>query len=135
MAGKSLTGQLKDKLIQQALERKLKHNDAAAQRDHHPTSINPFAATAIPETLTRFDQHSGYKQMQIIHKGSVQLGIENPFFRVHDGIAGATTQIKGRAYINYASYNYLGLSSDTRVSQAAKEVIDQYGTSVSASRP
>ncbi len=43
-------------------------------------------------------------------------------------------KIAGIQYINFASYNYLGLSGDPRVSLAAKQAIDKYGTSVSASR-
>lgn len=130
MVGKNLSGQIKDKLIQQALERKLKKTEQSEHR-----GFNPLAPRAdIPEAWCRFDQQAGYKQLQIIYKGGAQLGVGNPFFRVHDGIAGATTEIAGRRYINYASYNYLGLSGDPRVSQAAKDAIDQYGTSVSASR-
>ncbi|MDP2901742.1 MAG: aminotransferase class I/II-fold pyridoxal phosphate-dependent enzyme [Methylovulum sp.] len=129
MAGKSLTGQIKDKLIQQALERKLKKTGS----EHH--EANPLKTRSdVPEAWYRFDQYPGYKQLQIIYKGGVQFGIASPFFRVHEGIAGATTQINGRPYVNYASYNYLDLSGDRRVSDAAKAAIGQYGTSVSASR-
>lgn len=129
MASKSLPGQIKDRLIQQALERKLKKTES----EQH--EINPLKARAdIPEAWYRFDQYPGYKQLQIIYKGGAQFGIASPFFRIHEGIAGATTRIDGRSYINYASYNYLGLSGDSRVSGAAKEAIDRYGTSVSASR-
>lgn len=130
MAIKSLSGQLKDKLIQQALERKLKKNEQSV-----PHRVNPLQTSIdIPASWYHFDQHPGYKQLQIVYKGGAQLGIPSPFFRIHDGIAGALTEIKGRQYINYASYNYLGLSGDHRVSEAAKEAIDRYGTSVSASR-
>ncbi len=62
------------------------------------------------------------------------LKIDNPYFRVHAGIAGAKTEIDGRVYDNFVSYNYLGLNGDARVSDAAKAAIDRYGTSVSASR-
>ncbi len=61
-------------------------------------------------------------------------GLKNPFFAVHDGTAKDTTDIAGRSLINYASYNYLGLSGEPRVIAAAQEAIAQYGTSVSASR-
>ncbi|MBK8815455.1 MAG: aminotransferase class I/II-fold pyridoxal phosphate-dependent enzyme [Methylococcaceae bacterium] len=131
MAGRSLSNRLKDKLIQQAIERKIKRNEDEGESSRK----NPLQESLdIPSSFYRFDQHPGYKQMQIINKGAEQLGIENPFFRVHDGIAGATTTIEGRSYINFASYNYLGLSGDQRVSNAAKMAIDRYGTSVSASR-
>ena len=60
--------------------------------------------------------------------------LKNPFFTVHNGTARDTTNIAGRSLISYASYNYLGLSGDPRVNEAAKQAIAQYGTSVSASR-
>jgi 8-amino-7-oxononanoate synthase len=130
MTGKNLPGLLKDKLIQQAIERKLKRHEESELKQHNPLK----ATVEIPEAYFRFDQHPGFKQMQIIGKGAELLGIQSPFFREHDGIVGATTSIEGRPFINYASYNYLGLSGDPRVSEAAKKAIDQHGTSVSASR-
>lgn len=63
-----------------------------------------------------------------------QMGLENPFFQPHEGVAGATTIIDGREVINFASYNYLGMAGDPAVTAAAKAAIDRYGTSVSASR-
>jgi len=63
-----------------------------------------------------------------------RLGVDNPFFRVHDDIAGATTRINGREYINFSNYNYLGLAGHPDVNKAAKDAIDRYSTSVSASR-
>ncbi|WP_286936528.1 aminotransferase class I/II-fold pyridoxal phosphate-dependent enzyme [Achromobacter sp. UBA4530] len=60
--------------------------------------------------------------------------MKNPFFKLHEGTAGARTQIDGNGYINYASYNYLNMSGDPAVIAAAKAALDRYGTSVSASR-
>ncbi|MEL6320551.1 MAG: aminotransferase class I/II-fold pyridoxal phosphate-dependent enzyme [Cyanobacteria bacterium J06626_14] len=60
--------------------------------------------------------------------------LANPFFTSHQGVATATTMIDGRSCINFSSYNYLGLSGDPRVTEAAQQAIAQYGTSVSASR-
>ncbi|MGB9606579.1 MAG: aminotransferase class I/II-fold pyridoxal phosphate-dependent enzyme, partial [Bryobacteraceae bacterium] len=48
--------------------------------------------------------------------------------------AAATTVIEGRSYINFSSYNYLGLAGHPAVNKAAKDAIDRYGTSASASR-
>ena len=58
----------------------------------------------------------------------------NPYFRVNEVIVNNKTQIGGRELLSWSSYNYIGLSGDERVSKAAKEAVDQYGTSVSASR-
>lgn len=131
MSSQNLPNRLKNKLIQQAIERKIKRNEEEVETKRK----NPLQESLeIPAAFCRFDQHPGYKQMQIIHKGAEQLGIANPFFRVHEGMAGAHTVIDGKSFINYASYNYLGLSGDPRVSETAKAAIDRYGTSVSASR-
>lgn len=61
-------------------------------------------------------------------------GAINPYFTVHEGLNNETTIIGGQSFINYSSYNYLGMSGNPVVSSAAKEAIDYFGTSVSASR-
>nr|WP_206038234.1 aminotransferase class I/II-fold pyridoxal phosphate-dependent enzyme [Rhodococcus sp. HNM0569] len=61
-------------------------------------------------------------------------GLTNPFFHPHDGTNGATVSYSGRELINFGSFSYLGLAEDPRVREAAKDAIDVYGTSVSASR-
>jgi 8-amino-7-oxononanoate synthase len=63
-----------------------------------------------------------------------QIGLKNPYFHVHDGTAGNRSIIDGVEMINFSSYNYLGFSGHPEVIAAAKEAIDLYGTSVSASR-
>ena len=135
-----LTAQLKGKLIQQALERRLRQQEIEAARepaaDVAQSVLAVISATAeIPEQFYRFALHPGYQQVRIISDGAAQLGIASPFFKVHEGTAGARTHIAGREYLNFASYNYLGLSGQPQVNDAAKAAIDRYGTSVSASRP
>jgi 8-amino-7-oxononanoate synthase len=80
-------------------------------------------------------EFESYRELRLIEEAADYLGIDDPFFRVHDGIAGAETVIGNRTYINFASYNYIGLNGDPRIAAAAKAAIDRYGTSVSASRP
>lgn len=60
--------------------------------------------------------------------------LPNPFFAPRAGKAGATARFRGLDLINFGSYNYLGLSADPRVLEAAKAAIDTYGMSTSASR-
>jgi 8-amino-7-oxononanoate synthase len=130
---KGLLSGLKEQLIQQALERKLR------QAEQAPPSVGATsrssAGAAAQSAWTRFDQYPGYRQLRIMNEGAARLGIDSPFFKPHEGVAEAHTRIGGKDYINYANYNYLGLSGDPVVSQAAKDAIDRYGTSVSASRP
>ncbi|MFZ3237566.1 MAG: aminotransferase class I/II-fold pyridoxal phosphate-dependent enzyme, partial [Stellaceae bacterium] len=72
---------------------------------------------------------------RMIREAAEFLGIADPFFRVHEGVAGAETIIGDTTYINFASYNYLGLNGHPEIAAAAKAAIDRWGTSVSASRP
>jgi 8-amino-7-oxononanoate synthase len=126
-----LTAAIKEKLIQQGLERRLRQTNAppAAVR-----RVSETAAADVPEQFTRFDLHPGYQQLRIMTDGAARLGISSPFFKNHDGIAGGRTRIGGKEFLNFSSYNYLGLSGHASVSGAAKAAIDRYGTSVSASR-
>jgi 8-amino-7-oxononanoate synthase len=75
------------------------------------------------------------KDIRMIREAAEFLGIADPFFRVHEGVAGAETVIGGKRYLNFASYNYLGLNGHPEIATAAKAAIDRWGTSVSASRP
>jgi 8-amino-7-oxononanoate synthase len=61
-------------------------------------------------------------------------GIDNPFFREHDGVTGSHAMIDGRRVLNFANYNYLGLSGDADVTRAAQDAVARWGSSVSASR-
>src|ERR1700691_3656861 len=100
-----LTARLKEKLIRQGLERRLRH----------PTSVQPSSARSksedetveIPEQHTRFDLHPGYQRLRIMVDGAARLGIGNPFFKVHEATAGGRTRIAQREYLNFSSYNYL----------------------------
>lgn len=122
-----LAASLKQKLIQQALQRKL---DQAAR----PVPAAAGPREEIPPAHYRFELHPGYQQVRILSEGAAAMGLPSPFFKLHEGSAGAATRIGGRSYLNFASYNYLGLSGDEAVNAAAREAIERYGTSVSASR-
>jgi len=82
----------------------------------------------------RIDHFPEYQLLEQQHALGPALGLENPFFAVHEGISGATTRREGRDLLSFASYNYLGFSGHPAVSAAAKAAIDTFGTSVSASR-
>jgi 8-amino-7-oxononanoate synthase len=117
---------IKEELIRRVMEHRLRGADQS------PPLPEPGAP--VPEAFRRFDTHPAYRRQHIIREGAAKLGIADPYFQAHDGIAGSRTRIGGREYVNFASYNYLGLCGDPRINAAAKRAIDNFGTSVSASR-
>ena len=88
----------------------------------------------IPPECYDFSQMPEYRKLKQTMRLLQATGIPNPFFSVHERVTRDTTQIGGRELISFASYNYLAMSGDPIVTAAAKAAVDQYGTSVSASR-
>lgn len=61
------------------------------------------------------------------------LGIY-PYFRALSETEGAVANFEGKEVVMIGSNNYLGLTTDPRVRQAAAEALHRYGTSVTGSR-
>ena len=130
MTTSSLGLKAKNQLIDRFLGKKTGTGEAATTQ----SAFRTVTHSNVPEAFTRFDRHPGYEKMLVPIAAAARLGLRNPFFVAHDGVAGAVTRIDGREYINFSSYNYLGLGGHPAVNKAAKDAIDRYGTSASASR-
>ena len=87
-----------------------------------------------PASEQSFEKLSGYRELKLQRAAADLIGVDNPFFRLHEARAGATTRMEGRALTNFSSYDYLGLNGHPAVSGAAKKAIDAFGISASASR-
>src|ERR1700754_2335828 len=57
-----------------------------------------------------------------------------PYFRILESQAGPVVEMEGRETIMLGSNNYLGLTTDERVKQAARDALEQDGTGVTGSR-
>jgi 8-amino-7-oxononanoate synthase len=126
----ALSATIKEKLIQKMLDKRQISSPELAT----PSLKRQQRPQSIPAEWYCFNQHPGYQQICLQKGVGQELAIPNPFFRVQNGIARQTAVIEDREYLNFASYNYLNLNGHPEVSAAAKAAIDQYGTSVSASR-
>ncbi len=84
--------------------------------------------------LRGFGSIPNLRDWGLVREGMSALGIETPYFRTHEGRAGAHSLIGNRDVINFGSYDYLGLNGDRRLHNAAAGAMARYGISASASR-
>lgn len=76
-----------------------------------------------------FDKIAHYTEA----KEAMELGIY-PYFRALSDSEGTTATFQGKEVVMIGSNNYLGLTTDPRVRQAAIDAVNRYGTSVTGSR-
>jgi myxalamid-type polyketide synthase MxaB len=88
----------------------------------------------IPERKSIVDDFAGYRALRRRIDEYEQTGKQVPFFEPRDGVSHSVMRRHERSLISYSGYNYLGLSGHPAVGAAAKNAIDKYGTSASASR-
>jgi 8-amino-7-oxononanoate synthase len=79
-----------------------------------------------------FDKIHHDETMQRV-KDAAEIGMY-PYFRALSHSEGVTATFEGKEVVMLGSNNYLGLTTDQRVRQAAIDAIKRYGTSVTGSR-
>ena len=102
-----------------------------------PAADTPEPAAPRHPNLARwldFNTLPGYAEQRLLRSAAHAMGLTDPYFLLHQGDGGASTVIDGRRMINFSSYDYLGLNHHPAVRAAAREAIDRYGISASASR-
>lgn len=129
-----LSSGAKQQLLQRMGEGRRRRRDRETP-DPSDQSPLPQSKQATPKSLNcRFEELPGYRELALQRAAAEHFGIANPYFRMYEGVGRNTISTDGRECINFASYNYLDLCGQEAISKAAKQAIDQYGTSVSASR-
>jgi 8-amino-7-oxononanoate synthase len=130
-----LTPSQKREVVKRMLRERVAHaagglRDAGART----VGLNRKTSEDPVEAFYRFEGNSEYRSMQTMKEVGKGIGINNPYYRPIEGMARASSSVAGKELVTYSYYNYLGMSGDSTVNEAAKAAIDRYGTSVSASR-
>jgi 8-amino-7-oxononanoate synthase len=86
------------------------------------------------EAHWRFELFDSYRQIVTHRAIGRRLEIDVPFFAMHEEVDGPLSVVDGRSAVTFSTYDYLGLNKDPRVAAAAKDAIDRWGMSASASR-
>jgi 8-amino-7-oxononanoate synthase len=86
----------------------------------------------MPTAIDLFEKarrHERLEQLQAAREHDLL-----PYFRLLEGPAGPVVQMEGAERVMLGGNNYLGLTGDERVKQAARDALDRYGTGVTGSR-
>src|SRR5215207_181179 len=86
------------------------------------------AATPV-DLFEKVKSHERREQLEAANAADI-----NPYFRLLTSQAGPVVEMEGRETIMLGSNNYLGLTGDERVKQAARDALETYGTGVTGSR-
>jgi 8-amino-7-oxononanoate synthase len=116
-----------------AREKLMSHVHAMRQSDKSGAA-GEAASKARRAAFTDFSTLPGFDEIRMQRAFGDKLGLENPYFRMHDGMAGARTTIADREFLNFSCYDYLSLNGHPEIVAAAKGAIDSYGISPSGSR-
>ena len=73
--------------------------------------------------------HDRLEQLQAAREGDLL-----PYFRLIESEAGPLMEVEGGEKVMLGSNNYLGLTGDDRVKQAARDALERYGTGLTGSR-
>jgi 8-amino-7-oxononanoate synthase/acyl carrier protein len=112
----------------------IRKRGSSSRTNADSTNGSDRGATRVEQPEDSIEQFPEYQRLQQTMAQMLMTGVPNPYFTVHDSVVRDTTVINGREMISFASYNYIGMSGEPRVSEAAAQAIKKYGTSVSASR-
>src|SRR3954454_13319404 len=87
-------------------------------------------ATNTPvDVFAKVHEHERREQLEAARENDLL-----PYFRLLESAAGPVVEMEGREMIMLGSNNYLGLTGDERVKQAARDAIETYGTGLTGSR-
>jgi 8-amino-7-oxononanoate synthase len=73
--------------------------------------------------------HDRLEQLEAAREGDLL-----PYFRLIESEAGPLMEVEGSEKVMLGSNNYLGLTGDERVKQAARDALERYGTGLTGSR-
>jgi 8-amino-7-oxononanoate synthase len=86
----------------------------------------------MPTAIDLFEKARRHERLEQLQAARDQDLL--PYFRVLEGPAGPVVEMEGRERIMLGSNNYLGLTGDPRVKEAARDALERFGTGLTGSR-
>ena len=115
------------KLAEQLLSGQQASAQAGPERRRSPSVV-------VAERYASFKDFPSYKHMQIQRVVGEKMDLISPFFVCHETKAKGRTRINGEEFLNFSTYDYIGLNGHPEVNAAAIKAMEDFGTSAGASR-
>ena len=102
---------------------------------HQSSSADPVTQDHPTQAATKKTKNDLFEKCwSFTRADEIKAAGYYPYFRPIEENEGPVVTIEGKKVIMAGSNNYLGLTADPRVKEAAKKAIDKYGTGCSGSR-
>lgn len=88
----------------------------------------------VPEQFGLFSEMPAYKNLRLQRTALENKNMRFLFFTCHETRAKNHTRIKGQDFLNFSTYDYIGLNGHPEVNAVAVKAIEEFGTSAGASR-
>lgn len=115
------------KLAEQLLAAQQMPGQAEAERRRSSSVV-------VPEQYGMFKELPAYKNLQLQLMIWEKKDVHIPFFTCHETRAKNTTRINDQSFLNFSTYDYVGLNGHPEINKAASEAMEEFGTSAGASR-
>ena len=115
------------KLAEQLLAAQQLPGQAEAERRRSSSVI-------VPEHYGMFRELPAYKNLLLQRMIWEKKDVHIPFFTCHETKAKNTTRINDQSFLNFSTYDYVGLNGHPEINQAAIKAMEEFGTSAGASR-
>src|ERR671914_2809390 len=93
------------------------------------TAPHPTQMATVIDVFEKARTHERIEQLRAAREHDLM-----PYFRQLGGEAGPVVEMEGAERVMLGSNNYLGLTRDPRVKEAAHQALDEYGTALTGSR-
>src|SRR5437660_12911767 len=106
----------------------LRSRRLATGRISRPMAVEPYMPTAT-DVFAKVRGHERADQLRVAREADLL-----PYFRVLESATLPVVEMEGAERVMLGSNNYLGLTGDDRVKQAARDALERYGTGLTGSR-
>ena len=99
-----------------------------------PQRRERLASRKVSPRFAEIQELPEFKQLQVQRVIASKMNVLDPFFSCHETMAKSKTRINGEEFLNFSTYDYVGLNGHPEIIAATTKALHAFGTSAGASR-